>query len=199
MSHHLTISEKNSDEELLNLWFEGDKFAFEAFFKKHSSRVRAYSVKKGIPCDDLDDVLQEVFIRLHKNIHYYERDRPALPWFFTLVHNTCSDWLRKSIPQKNRYSCLDEHIQHVEENNALINLNSEKNQNEERLASIQVVLSNLKDKDRKVFDMRNQKNLSFKEISERIGKTDSSLRKSYERTLTSIKKFLMKENGGNHD
>ena len=38
--------------------------------------------------------------------------------------------------------------------------------------------------------MRNIEELSFKEISEKIGKSEVSLRKSYQRVLSSVKSIL---------
>lgn len=170
----------STDEELLNLWFEGESLAFNHFFNRHSAKVCAYGLKRGVPRNDIDDVVQEVFLRLHKSIHNYEKGRAALPWFFTIVHNTCMDWLRKNISSLNKNISLQEELIPIE--NETID--------EEKLCEVNLVLNGLKVQEKDLFEMRNIEELSFKEISEKIGKSEVSLRKAYQRILSSIKGIL---------
>jgi RNA polymerase sigma-70 factor, ECF subfamily len=85
---------EESDEDLLRLWLIGDSGAFERFYHRHSNKVVGYAFKKGIPQDEVAELVQEVFLKLHLHIARYEPERKALPWFFTIVHHSCVDKLK---------------------------------------------------------------------------------------------------------
>lgn len=185
------IHENTANEDLLAMWFYGNKKAFDVFFHRHMKRVRAYCFKKGVAENDLDDILQEIFLRLHKKIHLYEQGRQAMPWFFTIVHNTCIDWFRK-IGKKQHL------MDYIEEGEGKINFLSLKNnlqeqKNEEKITQVQFALDTLQENEKKLFALRNEAELSFKEISQQVGKSEVSVRKAYQRALDTIKKILIKK------
>ena len=53
-----------------------------------------------------------------------------------------------------------------------------------------MILKSMKEKERSLFKMRNVEEFSFKEISIKLGKSEVSLRKSYQRILSSIKNIV---------
>ncbi len=181
-----------TDEELLNFWFEGDKAAFDCFFKRHVLKVCSYVLKRGVPRNDMNDVVQEVFMKLDKNIHHYEKGRKALPWFFTIVHNTCIDWLRKNMPIINKNINLGECQIFIKCEREKI-IQEEEDWKEEKFEQVKIALNSLKLKERNLFEMRHNDGMSFKEMSNKIGKSETALRKAYERALKTIKIFLEKK------
>ncbi len=169
-----------SDENLLNYWYEGHSFAFNLFFNRHYNKVYSYGIKRGIPHNDMEDVIQEIFFKLHKSIHHYEKGRAALPWFFTIVHNTCIDWLRKNISVLNKNTVLPDELSKIEEDMI----------SDEKLDKVELILKGMKEQERSLFKMRNVEEFSFKEISLKLGKSEVSLRKSYQRILITIKNIV---------
>lgn len=83
-----------SDEELMNSYNEGELIAFETLYKRHGPKVLGFLKAKG--CVAPDELMQEVFLKLHKNRTQYAAQYPFLPWFFTLVRNVWLDSLKKS-------------------------------------------------------------------------------------------------------
>jgi RNA polymerase sigma-70 factor, ECF subfamily len=168
-----------TDEELLQRWARGQAKAFDQFAHRHAGRVKAYAMRKGIAREEADDVLQDVFLKLHRHMHTYEPERAALPWFFTLVHNTCLDRLRarqrsplqgrrEEMPMEKIAEKSDTHVQ-------------------ERSDELKVLLANLTQEQRSVVEMRVVEELSFEEMQARTGKSAVSLRKAYSRTLALLK------------
>ena len=170
-----------SDEQLLDAYFGGDAGAFQAFYKKHSGRVVAYAMSKGLPRELAVEVCQEAFLRLHRFIHKYEHGRPALPWFFSIVHHCMIDSVRTNEQIRN-----------------LINAVSK----EERLTTSSVAtfskdpihaLKALTPEQQKIVKMRAIEELSFAEISEITGKSEVALRKLFERARSKLKALFRED------
>lgn len=84
-----------SDEELMKLYQNGDEAAFKALYARHSSKVYGYLKKRIRDEQQLKDIYQEVFFKLHKSKHLYNANLPLLPWIFTVTRNVMIDVLRK--------------------------------------------------------------------------------------------------------
>ena len=84
-----------TDEQLLDAYFGGESEAFHTFYKRHAGRVIGYAMTKGLSREVATECCQEAFLKLHRYIHKYEQGRPALPWFFTIVHHSVMDALRQ--------------------------------------------------------------------------------------------------------
>jgi RNA polymerase sigma-70 factor, ECF subfamily len=173
----------SSDEHLLECWLLGEAAAFEAFFKRHSPRVTAYAARKDIPKDELPEVVQDVFLKLHNHIDQYEPGRRALPWFFTLVHYTCLDHLKRGGKSKlfrsdDFESALGSAASHaaVEDQGWSVDVNE--------------ALRRLSADTRRLLDMRLMEELSFEEMSAQTGKSEVALRKAYSRAVQNLRSWI---------
>jgi len=165
-----------SDEELLDRYCRGERAAFQTFFNRHSPRVLAYGISRGMSREDAMDLTQEVFIKLHRMIHHYESGRPALPWFFAIVHRTWLDMGRA----KQRFSKIKDQLAYHAESFDEAPPSSQLNA---------AVLSGLTTKQKEVLTLRVVNDLSFREIAERTGHREATARKIFERAC----KFLARK------
>jgi RNA polymerase sigma-70 factor (ECF subfamily) len=85
-----------SDEELMALYQNGDFLAFECLYERHSGRVFQYLKTKVTHCRYAEDLLQEVFMKVHRSRTKYVSEYPFLPWIFTIARNTVVDFLKSS-------------------------------------------------------------------------------------------------------
>lgn len=170
--------EELTDEQLLERYYHGETVAFDVFFERHVGRVSGYAFKKGVPRHDVGDVAQLVFEKLHRKIHQYRRGEPALPWFFSIVHSTCMDWHRS---EKRQSKIIAEVVS--------------SSVNEPAPDEVAIDLSALSGDQQEVVKMR-LREMSFKEISQITGKSEASLRKSYERSVAILKRSSQ---GGRND
>ncbi|HET9239229.1 MAG TPA: RNA polymerase sigma factor [Oligoflexus sp.] len=171
--------DNRSDETLLDLYFAGDADAFKVFFERHAGRVVGYAMSKGLRQEIALEVRQDAFLRLHRSIHTYEKGRPALPWFFTIVHNCVIDALRQVKQLGNLRSQM---IGERGTPGVVTGTDS--------LIDSTGTLASLSEEQRKVFEMRVFNELSFAEISVETGKTEVSLRKVFERARRKIQGIL---------
>ncbi len=56
---------------------------------------------------DSEDLTQEIFLRLHRNLDKYDPALPFMPWFRTLATNICLNHLKRA--RQSRAASLDAH------------------------------------------------------------------------------------------
>jgi len=61
-------------------------------------RLGAY-IGRRLPAQDVDDVLQDVLLRIHKNVRYLSDDSRFGPWVYSVARNAVIDRLRKKRPE----------------------------------------------------------------------------------------------------
>lgn len=84
-----------SDTDLAILAKEGDISAFEEIYDRHSSGIsRTLSSFAGPDRDLLDDLTQEVFLRVIKGLASYMPTHPFSHWLYTIALNTGRNYAR---------------------------------------------------------------------------------------------------------
>lgn len=83
-----------SDESLMLAYCDGETDCFELLYRRYKTRVYAYITKRA-PNAAVEDLFQQVFLKLHEKKHLYDASYPFAPWFFTLCRHTIVDHLRK--------------------------------------------------------------------------------------------------------
>lgn len=185
------MADSLSDDELLKAWIYGEQGAFDVFYRRHSGRVVAYALKRGLCPEDAEETAQVAFLKLHQNIERFEIGKQALPWFFTIVHNCVLDKLRSGGKAKNNLQRLPE--AELDNLPALVVPDSES----EQVPLLAMALNSLPENARNLVEMRLQNDLSFKEISKVTGKSEVSLRKNYSRSIEILRQvFGVSKKGG---
>jgi RNA polymerase sigma-70 factor (ECF subfamily) len=138
-----------------------------------------------------EDVVQEVFLRLHRSCATLDPDRDPRPWLRTVAANLCRDHWRsfgakvamKSVP-------VDEDPETAPplpsdsptpEAEALAG---------ERAAKVQQAIDRLPDQLREVVIMRDYEGLQHDEIAAMIGASHAAVRKRYSRALSALGEML---------
>lgn len=67
----------------------------ESIWRVCSDQPKAYIVKRMPDSSQADDILQEVFIKIHENIHSLKDDTKICNWVYQIARNTINDHYRK--------------------------------------------------------------------------------------------------------
>jgi RNA polymerase sigma-70 factor (ECF subfamily) len=138
-----------------------------------------------------EDVVQEVFLRLHRSCATLDPDRDPRPWLRTVAANLCRDHWRsfgakvsmKSVP-------VDEDPETgpplpsdapTPEAEALAG---------ERAAKVQQAIDSLPDQLREVVVLKDYEGLQHDEIAEMVGASHAAVRKRYSRALSALGEML---------
>lgn len=91
------------DQRLMRRFQKGDASAFEVLVHKFQgpvlSLVRRYL---GSRSPGIEDVAQEVFLRIYRSKHTYEPKAKVGTWIYRITVNTCLNELRRLGADKNR-------------------------------------------------------------------------------------------------
>lgn len=84
-----------SDEELMQAYQAGSDTAFDILFERHSGRVFGFLSKRLMKKKEAEDLLQEVFFKLHRSKHLYNSTLPFSPWLFSITRSVLLDFAKK--------------------------------------------------------------------------------------------------------
>jgi RNA polymerase sigma-70 factor (ECF subfamily) len=87
-----------------------DDEGFRTVFEREFDYVWTSLRRLGVRDSDLEDVAQDVFIRVHRQFHTYDKDRPRRPWLFAFAVRCASDWRRLT---RHRVEVLGTHREPV--------------------------------------------------------------------------------------
>ena len=84
-----------ADESLVAASLEGDDDAFAELVERHKRRVFATAARFARDDHQLDDICQEVFVRVFRNLGKFRGDAPFAHWLARITVSACYDFLRK--------------------------------------------------------------------------------------------------------
>jgi RNA polymerase sigma-70 factor (ECF subfamily) len=84
-----------SDEALVADSLGGDDDAFAALVARHKRRVFAAAARFARDGQQVDDLAQEVFVRVFRNLGKFRGDAPFTHWLARITVSACYDFLRK--------------------------------------------------------------------------------------------------------
>jgi len=188
------MSTKLEDIDLIQQYLRGDSKSLDVLIEKYLKIIYGFVYKNvgGSPSGQAiaEDITQEIFIKVWKNIRKFDQNKTFKPWLFQIAKNTAIDYLRKkkSIPFS---SFENEKGQNpLVENIADIPLNLlEKLSDEKTIAG---VMQGLTEKEQKVVNLRLTEGMSFKEIAEASKEPVNTVKSRYRRSLIILRKNLKK-------
>jgi RNA polymerase sigma-70 factor, ECF subfamily len=75
----------------------GDLEAFEELVRRMQRRVYGFSYQQLRDLDEAQDLAQEIFVKLYRNLDRFDQARPFEPWFWKLAANTAINYRRKRV------------------------------------------------------------------------------------------------------
>jgi RNA polymerase sigma-70 factor (ECF subfamily) len=82
------------DAELVARCRAGDSDAFEALYREHSPRLFALARRMTGSPHESEDLLQEIFLQVHRKLDSYRGDAALGTWLYRLAIRQCLDFLR---------------------------------------------------------------------------------------------------------
>lgn len=89
------ILELNDDFSLVKKFIDGDSSVFQLLVKRHKEKVRNIIYLTISNSSSVDDIAQEVFITVYKNLKHFRFESQFTTWLYRITVNKCKDHLRK--------------------------------------------------------------------------------------------------------
>lgn len=165
-------SSQIEDFETIKRILDGDTNAFGLLQKKYKSIIASLIRKMIKDEDDVDDLVQETFIKSYKAIDRYNPEFTFSAWIYRIASNTCIDFLRK---KRFNIVSLDKPIGVGDEDDSLyIEIEDDSYQpdvefiNKERSMALQNAVDSLPPKYKLIIKMRHEEELDYNEISDKL-------------------------------
>ncbi len=85
----------SADGELVAATLGGDDDAFAELVRRHRRRVFGSAARFARDDHQLDDICQDVFVRVFRNLGKFRGDAPFEHWLSRIIVSACYDFLRK--------------------------------------------------------------------------------------------------------
>lgn len=150
---------------------QGDQRAFTILQKKYVGSITAL-VKRMLRADleDIEDIVQETFIKAFQAIHAYNHEFAFSTWLYKIASNNCIDFLRKkrlktlSINQPIETSDGEIEVE-LPDHDYIPDLAI---QQRERKEILQKAIDELPEKFRIVIQLRHEEDLDYQEIADKL-------------------------------
>jgi RNA polymerase sigma factor (sigma-70 family) len=180
---------KETDQELLKLI--QSPFTRELGFRKlvESNQKRVYQVIRRMVLihEDADDLTQNTFIKAYQNLDKFEGNSSLFTWLYRIATNETLTFLEKK--KKRYFFSMDDHQEKMEsylDQPGVLN-------GEEIQKKLQKALLKLPDKQRLVFHLKYQEELTYEQMSEVTGTSVGALKASYHHAVKKIEQSLLDE------
>ncbi|MDD9898169.1 MAG: sigma-70 family RNA polymerase sigma factor [Candidatus Melainabacteria bacterium] len=166
---------ENSDLEIVELCQLGKKEAFQELVKRYQKNVFALLYQLAPEWRDLNDLSQEVFIRVYRGIHNLRNPKIFKSWLNQIVLNLFYDELRKR-PRRIKTVSMDQTYEDDSGENEFTREAKDSKQKPDEVMSsnetrnaIKKAMAELPEQFRTAIVLRELQGLQYEEIAELLG------------------------------
>jgi len=175
------------DAEILRK-FQDEKTRNEAFnllLKKYQQKLYWHIRRMVIDHDDADDIVQDTFVKIWKNLPGFRSDAQLYTWMYRIATNECITFLNKK-KQKNNIPLDDVAYELADTLADSTYFNGDKAQ-----LKLQQAILTLPEKQRLVFNMKYFDDMKYEEMSDVLGTSVGALKASFHLAVKKIESFLL--------
>ena len=185
------MQKKTSDtislSSLMHKAQQGDKQAYSTLFVQVTPKLRSFISRKINNPVDMEDIVQEILISLHKAGHTYDASRPFEVWMYTIARYRLNDHLRSYYKNES----LKEKIRLESDyfyNNSNVTSSTEIDE------SISELIDALPEKQKTIVKMMKVEGYTAKETAEKVNMSETAVKVAAHRIYKKIaEKLRMKE------
>ncbi|MEZ4792989.1 MAG: RNA polymerase sigma factor [Gelidibacter sp.] len=137
--------------------------------------------------DDADDVLQNTFIKVYRNIHGFKGESKLFSWMYRIATNEALTHLNQNA---KRHHLSSEGFQQQAIDSLKSDVYFEGNEIQLKL---QQAIATLPDKQQLVFNMKYFEDIKYRDMSEILETSEGALKASYHIAVKKIEEYLTKD------
>ncbi|MCX6702555.1 MAG: RNA polymerase sigma factor [Candidatus Wolfebacteria bacterium] len=179
----------DDEKEVIAAAKKGDLRAFEQLLFLYEKRIYAHIYGFVNQKYDAEDLTQETFVKLYKNIGNIDTEKSFKGWLYKIATNTVYDWLRrkKSAPmilELNEEIAELEELETIEDNNPY--------DRAEKKKLVDDALREVKPAHKKILHLFYREDLGYKEIAKALNIPINTVKTNLRRAKAALKKILEK-------
>jgi RNA polymerase sigma-70 factor (ECF subfamily) len=152
-------------------------------WNEFSGQIRGYLLKKVKQADDAEDLLQDIFIKIHSRLGDLKDEKKLAPWIHQIVRNSLTDYYRKNSPETSEFN----------EESTVLSDNGAPDDIYSACVSgcLRVFIDRLPEKYREPIVLSDIKGLKQKDIAEQMNLSYSGLKSRVQRGREMIKEMFV--------
>ena len=184
-----------SDSTLITQFISGNSQSFSILVDRYQKRVYGFIFSKVKDADLADDVFQDTFVKVIKNLRLgkYKDHGRFLSWVMRIAHNIIMDHFRK-INRLPKYDSKHEDLvlmdRLIEKSNSIEDLMIETQIH----ADLSILIDELPKTQREVLRMRLFQEMSFKDIGEQTGVSINTALGRMRYAILNLRKLIEERN-----
>ena len=151
-----------SDEELARKVQDGDIDKFGVLMERYQAKLSRYGRKFLSNSDNIEDVVQDVFIKTYENIKSFDSSQRFSPWIYRIAHNTYINTIKKNSLNPLYLFDFDTLVSHTVIENPI----EWESEQKEMKKIVDKGLAEIEPKYREILILYYLEELSYKEISD---------------------------------
>ncbi len=173
---------QQTDLDLIGRWKAGESRAATRLVARHSDALARFVASSG-GRGDVEEIVQDTFVRAFGAIDSFRGESSFRTWLFTIAKRLMLD--RRRSDARRRDTVEVKEADAVSEYGALDSIIAE-----EAAERVRVALEKLSPMQREVFLLRAQQGMAYKEIAEVVGSTEGATRVHYHNAIETVKRYL---------
>jgi len=184
---------KKTDVIIIKEYLEGNEAALETLIARYLKPVYGFAYRYAQNASDAEDITQEVFVRVWKNIKKFDENRNFKTWIFSIAKHAALDLLKK----KRAFS-FSQFETHDGENPLLetladpLPLQDELSVQKSITEVVERAIQQLSPRYRAVVISHFRDQFTFREIAESLNESLNTTKSRYRRALAILKKSMQK-------
>lgn len=169
-------------EQLMKQSLNGDQRAYAALLHETSRLLRPLLSRRLSFSNEVDDLLQEILLSIHKARHTYDGNRPYKPWAYAIARFRLQDYLRAHYSDQLRHAVdFDELEESLPENVTETGFSYE---------SISAEVNKLPEKQANILQLMHQQGYTAREVAEKMGMNESAVKVAAHRAYKILRRKL---------
>lgn len=182
----LKILDDIYQNQLLTRLKQGDESAFNDLYKAYSKPIYLRMMYLVKDADAVDELLQELFIKLWVNREKLDTDKSFQSYLYTIAQNLVYNYFRKIASDQSLVrSLLLKSVDHYLNGEELL-------ENKEASHLLQQAIDQLTPQRKQVFNLCKMEGKSYEETGEIMGISVATVNSHMTKSLQSVKEYLLK-------
>ena len=169
-------------ETLMRQSLEGDQRAYAEVLRETARFLRPFLAKRLSFTNEVDDLLQEILISIHKARHTYDGRRPYKPWVYAIAKFRLQDYLRAHYSDQLHHAI---ELSEVEES-----LSEDVTETAISYESFSGEIQKLPEKQATILQLMHQEGYTAKEVAEKMGMNESAVKVAAHRAYKILRSKL---------
>jgi RNA polymerase sigma-70 factor, ECF subfamily len=157
----------------------GDRAAYTELLQGLSSFLKNYLRKRIFDQNEIDEVIQETLVAVHKSLHTYDSEKNFMGWFLSIVEYKIIDYIRT----------LKKHSIAVDIN-SISNFLSFSNSDSDLKIDIEKAINSLNSREKNVLTLIKIDGQSISEVAKQLNLTEANVKVIAHRAYFNLKTYL---------